>query len=124
LFGTVDDLVQATQALQAAGNTRQFEALLCNPRVSGYVLTQLNDVAGEFHAGLLDHWRRPKQAYHAAREVQQPQRLVLKAARPMAACGESVAVSLTLLARQALPDGGQMHVGISGPAERQAKSLR
>jgi hypothetical protein len=123
LFGSVDGLVQATQALQAAGNSRQFEALLCNPRVSGYVLTQLNDVAGEFHAGLVDHWRRPKQAYHAAREVQQPQRLVLKAARPVAACGESVAVSLTLLARLALPGGGQVRVTMSGPVDRQARTL-
>jgi beta-galactosidase len=123
LFGSVGGLVQATQALQAAGNTRQFEALLCNPRVSGYVLTQLNDVAGEFHAGLVDHWRRPKQAYYAAREVHQPHRLVLKAARSVAACGESVAVSLTVLSRHALPDGAQVHVTISGPPDGQASSL-
>ena len=123
IFGSAVGLVEASQALHAAGTIRQLEALMCNRRVSGYVLTQLNDVAWEFHAGLLDHWRRPKQAYHAARNVQQPHRLVLKAAEPVATCGERTTVTLTLVDHLALHDVGQVHIHVSDPANQTLRTL-
>ena len=45
--------------------------------ISGYILTQLNDVAWEFHAGLLDIWRKPKPAYAASKRLNQPHVLIL-----------------------------------------------
>ena len=82
VFGSVAGLIAASQALQAAAVTRQIEAVLLNRRVSGFVVTQLNDVAWEFHAGLLDHWRQPKPVYYAVQRLNRPHCLVLHAARP------------------------------------------
>ena len=103
VFGSVHNLILATQDQQAAGNTRQTEALLANPRISGYVLTQANDVAWEFHAGLLDLWRNPKRAYHAAKRLNQPHCLILKATTPVVACSSHVPVALTLVDRASPP---------------------
>ncbi len=97
VFGSVHNLVLATQDAQAAGNVRQVEAVLANRRVSGYVVTQLNDVAWEFHAGLLDLWRNPKKVYWAMQRLNRPHCLILKAATPVAACGQRVPLSLTLV---------------------------
>ncbi len=99
VFGSVQTLVREAQELQAAGNTRQVEALLVNPRVSGYIITQLNDVAWEFHAGIMDLWRNPKPAYDALKRLNQPDCVILKAATPVVTCGERVDVNLTLIQR-------------------------
>jgi hypothetical protein len=97
VFGTVRNLVLATQEAQAAGNVRQVEAIMANPRVSGYVVTQLNDVAWEFHAGLLDLWRNPKKVYFAMQRLNRPQCLILKAASAVAACGQRLPLTITLV---------------------------
>jgi len=115
LFGSVHGFFQATQAAQSAGLVRQIEALLVNPRVSGYIVTQLNDVAWEFHAGLLDHWRNPKPAYHALKRLHLPHCLVLKAAAPVAACGDCVDVALTLVNRDPLRGGERVRVMVVDP---------
>jgi len=116
IFASVRGFLQATQAAQSAGLVRQIEALLVNPRVSGYIVTQLNDVAWEFHAGLLDHWRNPKPAYHALKRLHLPHCLVLKAAAPVAACGECVDVALTLVNRDPLHGGERVRVMVVDPA--------
>jgi len=97
VFGSLQNLIAASQEAQARGNVRQVEALLTNPRVSGYVVTQLNDVAWEFHAGLLDVWRNPKKAYWAMQRVNRTHCLILKAAHAVAAAGEHIAVTVTLV---------------------------
>ena len=43
VFGSERNLYLAAQRLQAIGNRRQIEAVITNPRVSGYVITQFND---------------------------------------------------------------------------------
>ncbi len=78
IFGSPRGLYQEAQELQVIGNRQQVEALLANPRVSGYMITQLNDVAWEFHAGLLDVWRNPKPAYSSAKKFNQPHVVLLK----------------------------------------------
>ena len=98
-FGTVKSLVQEAQKLQAAGNTRHIEALLANPRISGYILTQLNDVAWEFHAGLLDIWRRPKLAYDAVKRLNQAHVLILNIPKTVMLQDSKLALSLTLVNR-------------------------
>ncbi len=121
VFPSVRELVRASQALQAAGLKRQVEALLANPRVSGYIVTQLNDVAWEFHAGLLDHWRNPKPVYEVLKRLQRPQCLILKAAKPAAACGERIEVALTLVSREPLQGAEEVRVTVQSPsgAERE-----
>ena len=99
VFGSVQELVTASQEVQARGNTRQVEALLVNPRVSGFLVTQLNDVAWEFHAGILDPWRKPKRTYDALKRLNQPSCLILKASDAVVTSGDRVDVTLTLVQR-------------------------
>jgi hypothetical protein len=109
--------------LQAIGNTQHLEAVFSNPRISGYVITQLNDVSYEFHAGLLDLWRNPKVAYAAAKAANQPRLLVLKPKKEVAVPGETIDVKITLVNGLALPPETQLRVGISSPYETPATSL-
>ena len=102
IFGSPRGLFDAAQGLQALGNTQQLEAVLTNPRVSGYVLTQLNDVSWEFHAGLLDLWRNPKPSYYAAQRINRPHLLVLRAMRAAVYTGETVELELSLVCRDSL----------------------
>jgi beta-galactosidase len=125
VFGSVRQFVEATQALQAAGLTRQVEALLVNPRISGYLVTHLSDVSWEFHAGLLDHWRDPKPAYHAIKRLNQPHCVILKAATPLATCGDRVDIRLTLVSQIAPPGQATLQVAIYDPLEKEVEtSLR
>lgn len=116
LFGNVGELVRQTQEAQADGLTRQVQALLANRRVSGFIVTQLNDVAWEFHAGILDHWRNPKRVYHALKRLNRPHCLILKAAKPVAACGEAVKVALTLVSQAPLTGQERVVVTVTPPA--------
>jgi hypothetical protein len=103
IFGSVSNLFLEAQQVQAIGNTQQLEALLINPRISGYVLSQLNDVAWEFHAGILDLWRYPKLAYYAAQRVNQPRLVIMNTQQVTAGLGETVMVDLTVVNRFQLP---------------------
>ena len=93
------NLYLEAQQVQAIANTQQIEAILSNPRISGYVICQLNDVAWEFHAGLLDLWRNPKLAYFAAQQVNQPQIIILNPQKMAAYLGETVNIDLTMVNR-------------------------
>lgn len=117
VFGSLPNLISEAQKLQAIGNTQHMEALFSNPRISGYVVTQLNDVAYEFHAGLLDLWRHPKLALAAAQQTNQPVLLVLKAPSEAALPGDEVEVDITLVNRIPLPDGTQLRASVYFPGE-------
>jgi beta-galactosidase len=115
IFGSLHNLFLEAQQVHALGNTQQLEALLTNPRVSGYVITQLNDVAWEFHAGLLDLWRNPKLAYYAAQKVNQPQILILNPHKVTATIGETVEVDQTLVMNAPTAGRGRMITTVEDP---------
>jgi hypothetical protein len=119
VFGSIRQLVNEAQEAHARGNTRQVEALLANPRVSGFLVTQLNDVAWEFHAGILDQWRKPKQAYYALKRVNQPHCVILKAADAVVTCGDRIDVALTLVQRGPSQPGEQVAVTVTTLAGRE-----
>jgi hypothetical protein len=104
VFGDFSQIFTAAQAQQAAGNVMQIEAVMMNPRVSGYCITQLNDVAYEFHAGLLDLWRNPKPAYYASQRLNQPQVVILRVSSPVATPGDRLTYTITQVNREPLPD--------------------
>jgi beta-galactosidase len=112
IFGTVPDLIRASQHLQVIGNVRQVEALMCNPRVSGFGLCQLNDVAWEFHAGILDHWRNPKPAYEAMTRLNQPHCIVLRSTANVIVHGDLATVAVTLVQRSTLEEGARITIGV------------
>lgn len=110
IFGNVKNMVGQAQELQAAGDTCQIEAVLMNPRFSGYGLTQLCDLAWECHAGILDVWRNPKPVYHALRRLNQPHCLVVEPGCTVATVGGTVLVSLARVSQEALPPGAHIQL--------------
>ncbi len=117
IFGSPRGLFQAAQKLQALCNTQQLEAVLSNPRVSGYVLTALNDVSFEFHGGVLDLWRNPKPAYYAAQRINRQYVVVLRARQACVYPGERVDLELSLVSRDWLSgEAGFISVEAAGPS--------
>jgi hypothetical protein len=123
IFGTTAELSRQAQEMQAEGNTEQIEALLTNPRISGYGLTSLQDVAWEFHAGIVDLWRRPKLAYYAATRVNQPHLLVLRADREAVFPGEQAAVQVTLVNERQREGEVRVSIGACDPSGREIARL-
>ena len=116
IFGDMHHLALAAQAQHAAGNSSQIEAVLANPRISGYCITQLNDVGWEFHAGLLDLWRNPKPAYFASQRLNQPQVVVLHASAAVVAVGDVLRLSLTQINRLPPPSNASIELSCLDPA--------
>jgi hypothetical protein len=116
VFGSPRNLFLEAQKLQVLGNTRQIEALLTNPRVSGYIITQLNDVSWEFHAGLLDLWRNPKPAYYAAQRLNQPHIIVLRLRKTTAKPGDRVEIEMHLVSADKATLPGQLCLTVIDPA--------
>jgi hypothetical protein len=112
-------MCQQSMEFQAAAMTQQVGTLLCNPRISGWVVTQLNDVSWEFQAGILDLWRKPKAAYEALCRMNQPHLLVMKAEKNSIPAGGLVKIELTLVNRQPLPGNTQLVV-LAGAGTDQA----
>lgn len=71
-FGSMEELLRQVNSLQAEGDRKQTEAIRLNPLITGYVITQFNDVAWECSAGLTDVWRDPKPAYYAMQNANRP----------------------------------------------------
>jgi Beta-galactosidase/beta-glucuronidase len=124
IFGSVKALVEEAQELQAAGNTRHIEAVLANPRISGYILTQLNDVAWEFHAGLLDIWRRPKLAYTAVKRLNQAHVLILTIPKTVLRQDSELALSITLVNRVPLAGPDQISIHLFDPDGKEVSSVQ
>jgi hypothetical protein len=118
LFGDVHHLALAAQAQHAAGNANQIEAVMANPRISGYCITQLNDVGWEFHAGLLDLWRKPKPAYYASQRLNRPQVVILHAQQTVVALSGAIGLSVTQVNRDPLPAGARIELSLTDPAGR------
>ncbi len=108
----------ATQAQGAAGNRRQIEAVLTNRRASGYILTALNDGGSEFHAGILDLWRRPKTTYHDLPRLNRDRVLVLYGERAVVTRGDEAVVRLTVVDHVFAPAGGRILVQVCDPDGR------
>jgi len=76
VFNSVPHLFEKSLEMQSKGLARQIEAILTNSQVSGYIITQLNDVGWELEAGILDVWRNPKPAYFALKRLNQSHCLI------------------------------------------------
>src|SRR4029078_12108224 len=111
-------MATATQAQGAAGNRRQIEAVLANRRASGYILTALNDGGSEFHAGILDIWRRPKAPYHDLPRLNRDRVLLIYAERAVVTCGDEAVVRMTVIDHVSAPGSGQILVSVCHQDDR------
>ncbi len=118
IFKDVDGFVDAAQELQYRALKYQIETLRWEQPISGYVITELNDVQWESN-GLTDVLNRPRAFAERLANLQRPQLVVARAPRTAIRVGERVHVSVRFAGVAELPDGARLawrFAGLSGDA--------
>jgi Glycosyl hydrolases family 2, sugar binding domain/Glycosyl hydrolases family 2 len=95
IFGDVDGFVTAAQELQFRALKRQIETLRSERQVSGYVITELNDVQWESN-GLMDVQNHPRAFAERLANLQQPWLILAQTPRTAIRTGERFEVSVRL----------------------------
>ena len=104
IFGDVDGFVDAAQEFQYRALKYQIETLRWERPISGYVITELNDVQWESN-GLMDVMNHPRRFADRLARLQQPWLIIARASRTTVAVGESVEVSVRLAGAEETPKG-------------------
>ena len=108
IFGDLDGFVSAAQELQYRGLKRQIETLRWERAISGYVITELNDVQWESN-GLMDVQNHPRAFAERLANLQRPWLIIAQTARTAVRGGERFEVSVRLAGAAEPPDGAQLH---------------
>jgi Glycosyl hydrolases family 2/Glycosyl hydrolases family 2, sugar binding domain len=107
IFGDLDGFVSAAQELQYRGLKRQIETLRWERAISGYIITELNDVHWESN-GLMDVRNHPRAFAARLAELQRPWLVIAHTARTAVRTGESFEVSVRLAGAAEPPDGARL----------------
>ena len=107
VFGDLDRFVDAAQEFQFRALKAQIEALRWNPEISGYVITELNDVQWEAN-GLMDARNHPRRFADRLAALQTPWLTIARVARTSLAEGENFAVEVRLVGPRAAPAGARI----------------
>ncbi len=107
IFGDLDGFVSAAQELQYRALKRQIETLRWEHAISGYVITELNDVQWELN-GLMDVQNHPRAFTERLAELQRPWLVIAQTARTAVRAGERFEVFVRLAVAAELPDGAQL----------------
>ena len=104
IFGDLDGFVSAAQELQYRALKRQIETLRWERPISGYVITELNDVQWESN-GLMDVRNRPRAFAERLANLQQPWLIIAQTSRTALRAGGRFEVSVRLAGAAELPEG-------------------
>jgi Glycosyl hydrolases family 2, sugar binding domain/Glycosyl hydrolases family 2 len=107
IFGDLDGFVGAAQALQYRALKRQIETLRWERPISGYVITELNDVQWESN-GLMDVRNRPRAFADHLANLQRPWLVIARAPRTTVRSGERFDVSVRLAGAAETPEGARL----------------
>ena len=107
IFGDLDGFVSAAQELQYRGLKHQIETLRWERSISGYVITELNDVQWESN-GLMDVQNHPRAFAERLANLQQPRLIIAQTARTALRAGERFEVSVRLAGAADLPEGARL----------------
>ncbi len=107
IFGDLDGFVSAAQELQYRGLKRQIETLRWERPISGYVITELNDVQWESN-GLMDVQNHPRAFAERLANLQRPWLIIAQTARTAVRADERFEVSVRLAGAAAPPNGAQL----------------
>ena len=107
IFGDLDGFVSAAQELQYRALKRQIETLRWERPISGYVITELNDVQWESN-GLMDVQNHPRAFAERLANLQQPWLIIAQTPRTALRAGERFEVSVRLAGAADRPEGGQL----------------
>jgi Glycosyl hydrolases family 2, sugar binding domain/Glycosyl hydrolases family 2 len=116
VFGDLDRFVEAAQESQFRGLKAQIEALRWEPEISGYVITELNDVQWEAN-GLMDARNNPRRFADRLAGLQTPWLVLARTARTAIASGERCEIQLRLVGPTAPPPEARIVwrlLGLSG----------
>jgi hypothetical protein len=107
IFGDLDGFVSAAQELQYRGLKHQIETLRWEHAISGYVITELNDVQWESN-GLMDVQNHPRAFAERLTNLQQPRLIIAQTARTAVLAGERFEASVRLAGAADLPEGARL----------------
>ncbi len=107
IFGNLDRFVDAAQELQYRALKFQIEVLRWEAPISGYVITELNDVQWEAN-GLMDVWNHPRRFAERLADLQQPWLIIARVPRTAIRVGESIDVPIRLAGAGKGPEGAKL----------------
>jgi hypothetical protein len=107
IFGDLGGFVSAAQDLQYRALKRQIETLRWERPISGYVITELNDVQWESN-GLMDVLNRPRAFAEHLANLQRPWLIIARAPRSAVRSGERFDVSVRLAGAAEAPEGARL----------------
>jgi Glycosyl hydrolases family 2/Glycosyl hydrolases family 2, sugar binding domain len=107
IFGDLDGFVSAAQDLQYRALKRQIETLRWERPISGYVITELNDVQWESN-GLMDVLNHPRAFAERLANLQRPWLVIARAPRTAVRSGERFDVSVRLAGAAEAPEGARL----------------
>ena len=107
IFGDLDGFVDAAQEFQYRALKYQIEALRWERAVSGYVITELNDVQWEAN-GLMDVRNNPRRFADRLANLQREWLVIGRSARTTIGEGESLEVAVRLAGAGAIPEGARL----------------
>jgi hypothetical protein len=99
--------VSAAQELQYCGLKRQIETLRWERSISGYVITELNDVEWESN-GLMDVQNHPRAFAERLANLQQPRLIIAQTRRTAVRAGERFEASVRLAGAADPPEGARL----------------
>jgi hypothetical protein len=107
IFGDLEGFVSAAQELQYRGLKRQIETLRWERSISGYIITELNDVQWESN-GLMDVQNHPRAFAERLANLQQPWLIIAQTPRTAVRTGERFEVSVGLAGAADLPESARL----------------
>ena len=107
IFGDLDGFVARAQELQYRALKCQIETLRWERPISGYVITELNDVQWESN-GLMDVHNRPRVFAERLANLQKPWLVIAQAPRTAFRSGENFDVSVRLAGAAEAPEGARL----------------
>ena len=110
IFGDLDGFVDAAQETQFRGLKNQIETLRWAAPISGYVITELNDVQWECN-GLMDARNHPRRFADRLANLQRDGLIIARADRTAIRAGSRFEVSIRLAGAGTIADGGHVSWG-------------
>ena len=118
VFGSFSKFTAETREIQADAARHQVDACRANPKLAGYIYTQLCDAGNEFCAGMLDRWRRPKPVSDALQQVNCGVRPLIHVPRTNLAPREEVPVTVTLVNDEHIEGRADLSLQVVGPTNQ------
>jgi beta-galactosidase len=116
MFKDPESFWKEASAVARQGLSKQIEAFLINPLISGYVLETWGDY-GSVVSGMVNWQRKPKAALDAVRKVNRPVHVIAEAEDRTPYIGTSAAIKIHMVNDGALGDYGLL-LRVKGPNGR------